>query len=669
MVRKRRSYYAREKILLEEMFIRSHVLKEWDINVSKIKKVDHDYKIKTYRGNKILIMSLEEERILFMYYALEHLARNGYNQIPRLIRTKYGDPYVKHEGKAYYLIDGIRGHELKSRVLEHLISAVKNLAKFHLAGKKFFLMPGCATRERWTEIPAQMINRIKITENNLVHLPEEFSTAWGMLKEMAQKALDILQKPEFNHLVEQARKDKTLCHRQYSLQNMMLGSNIFVLNWEHCAYGLQVGDLAYFMHKVMPGLDWNWDIGAEIIRGYHSIHNLSPDEMLVLTAYLVFPLSFCRFAARCSLGKIKQKRVGPRLRKILEREKNKTAFLEALLDRYNITILLDSENREKEVTSNIWYCEGDEDRSDQLKNSIGGISCLIPEGYTWTAEQGLEGKINKALYHRSVKLGIPIVPAISAVLPHEPGNNNAFFFDPSDRKSLVVEIDKMLERYNFAGINLDMTIKSAANQEIFRRLLERVSNVTRAKGRLLFTSVPADNNKFTSYDLGLTGEKSDYIIMKMIDDRLIEQTGLGLTLEVIRDNLAYLTSQIPREKIIVLIPVYSYQRSVKENSGQILAFSEAKSLIETHRSEIKYDDLRGGLWGKVSLHGEEKEIWLGDVHAVWAKKSLAQEFSVGGYAFWRLGLEDREIWDRPVIDVDSGESLGEEEDEEYEYDE
>ncbi|MEL7566745.1 MAG: phosphotransferase, partial [Dehalobacterium sp.] len=240
MAKKEKDYEKREIQMMMEFLDKGQVLQEWDLKIKKVKKIEKDYKLKTHRGEKLLKVGFQEERIMFMHLALEHLARNGcFKGIPRLIPTKYGDFYVKSDLGIYYLTDWIDGKKRKTNDVNQVINFVKFLAEIHLAARNFEAVPHWALRERWDDISSQISKGTEMVRNKLTELPFELQEAWLIYESKAQKAQNLLKVSGYELLKEMAKRDKTLCHRQFAPgHGLISGGTINMLCWDHCAYGV-----------------------------------------------------------------------------------------------------------------------------------------------------------------------------------------------------------------------------------------------------------------------------------------------------------------------------------------------------------------------------------------------------------------------------------------------
>jgi len=639
MPKKRDRIQKREEKLFLKFMENSLTLKEWDIISYKVKKTGNDFRIKTHRGERVLKTSLDKNRVLFMYYTLEYLAQRGYSfNLPRLMPTKYGDQFAVRGGKIYYLNDWFEGKKCQRKKIDHVIAAVKCLARFHVAGKGF--IPPCESRERWFEFPDQMINRLKNIERKLVELPDSLVKAWNTLKDLALKSREIIELPDFNRLLEKAKRERTVCHRQFSPRNVLIGRNysVSVLNWEHCAFGVQITDLSYFMNKVMPASGWNFVLGEKIIETYHRIKPLTREEYLVLAASLMFPTSFFRLVEKFQLGKVEKTKVSSKLAKIMEGEKQKTAFLEAFFEHHGVKIPFAGEKRDSEIISYIWYCANQS--MPDLEKKLDRISCLIPLSFTITQEGKLCGDVDQGLCKEASKQEIPLIPAVYSL---RTGDDleiiSRVLSEPALRNTVIQEISNMLEDDEFLGVNINFPLNGEQKKD-FHEFLEQLSEITRKRGKLLLTSVSAGHKDRNNYDYQIISRLSDYIMVEIFDE---PGRGSVASKQFVRDSLDYALSLVPGSQVIPVLPVYGYRWVGSHKVLKPVGFKETEEIMASN-GQLSYDTERGSLWGKFVINGAENQIWGENAQSFDEKLALIDQSPVGGHAFWRMGLEDPRIW-------------------------
>lgn len=593
MSKKKMSFEKREAQLMVEFLDKSQILQEWDLNIKKVKKIGNDYKVKTHRGEKLLKVGFQEDRIMFMHLALEHLARNGcLRGIPRLIPTKYGDYYVKSDLGIYYLTDWLEGKEGKAKDPEQMIDFVKLLAEIHLASGNFQPVPYWAARERWDDISDDLERKSQKIKDKLAQLPDELQAAWPTYEMMVHKAWNLLKISGYRSLVEEAKRDKTLCHRQFVPRNgVVYKGAAYMLHWEHCAYGVQVGDLIYFMEKIMPSFDWNSRMGEAVIRAYHEIKPLSQQEIMTLGAVLAFPTAFVKLAEKCLLGKMEEERIASKMEEVKEEEDRKNEFLHRFLEKYDLKGFC--WGGKSGVLSNAWHVASPGDLKNYMESGSQDITAFLVPGFTVSAQGRLQEELDRDLLQMSKGYQVPLYPVVQTPKSGEEQQNMLqVLADPDLKQSLIDDIDRVLRENNFPGVNIKFEVLSEEEMTAFNKFIKHLSRAVHEKGKVLMISAAAAKGENLYYDYGYLGKYCDYLLVEITEeDASCPESPVSKA--YIDAAITYAAAHLPREKIVALLPV----------------------------------------------QGEAAE-------AVLEKAFLARQSGIAGCAFWQLGLEDPAIWKR-----------------------
>jgi CotS family spore coat protein len=274
------------------------VLREWDLAVEKIKQVRGVLRIKTPYGYRALKkVKVTEGRVRFIQEAIDHLAAKGFPNVPRFIRTKYGDPYVVHPTGIYYLTDWMPGKEADLKKAKNIFLAAETLAKLHNAGEGFegggF---GQETREdfsaQWGKFKAKLKSYDASLEDRREQtaMDEAYRAHRGELMKMIDHASEQLAVSPYPQILEWARENRTICHGSFSRQNLIVEKErMSVVDFDHCHYGHPVHDLGALLTRYMPRYEWDASIGFTILDVYRGVREISAEEMTVLAAYLSFP--------------------------------------------------------------------------------------------------------------------------------------------------------------------------------------------------------------------------------------------------------------------------------------------------------------------------------------------------------------------------------------------
>ncbi|TCP54791.1 CotS family spore coat protein [Tumebacillus sp. BK434] len=343
----------KEEKELQEMFdsfgADPEVLREWDLAIEKIKAVRGVLRIKAPGGYRALKkVSATESRVRFVQQAVDHLAGRGFPNVPRFIRTKYGDPYVVHPTGIYYLTDWMPGKEADLKKAKNVFLAAETLAKLHSAGAGFEADGfGQETREDFSAQWGRFQAKLQSYDTSLADRREQnamedaYRTHRSELNKMIHHAAEQLAHSPYGQILEWARDNKTICHGSYSRQNLIVDKErMSVVDFDHCHYGHPVHDLGALLTRYMPRYEWDAAIGFSILDVYRAVREVTAEEMTVLAAYLSFPQrtldvveAYFERTRDWDAGKFAN-----RFRKQLALDEGREMFVQDLIARYGLNL-------------------------------------------------------------------------------------------------------------------------------------------------------------------------------------------------------------------------------------------------------------------------------------------------------------------------------------------
>ena len=59
----------------------------------------------------------------------------------------------------------------------------------------------------------------------------------------------------------------------------------------------------------------------------------------------------------------------------------------------------------------------------------------------------------------------------------------------------------------------------------------------------------------------------------------------------------------------------------------------------------EWDESIGQYYVEIPLEHGKQRIWIEDVRSLEAKLEVVSQYSVAGVAFWRIGMDNKEVWD------------------------
>ena len=331
-----------------------HILPEYDINFKSIEQIKLKetlkhravYKIsndtESYCLKKVYF---NEEKLLFMYSAMQWLHQNSFN-VPVLIKTKKGNRFVSYNDLIFILTPWVPGIKCDFDNMEHLIIASKNLALAHNASKNFFPIEGSYFKKGYDNLYISINKRFNklLTCYNLANKKKDkFSKIYleyfDNNIELARFATEVASTINSDNLT------KSLCHGDYVNKNLLFDDkNIYMIDFDKCSCDYSMADLTYFLRRLLKRSDTNWDFATakNIITTYNDNNKLSEDDIKYIMVYLAFPQKYWRVSRDyfASISKCNKKSSRESLLGTVSKTPNQIMMVEKFkvffLDEFNI---------------------------------------------------------------------------------------------------------------------------------------------------------------------------------------------------------------------------------------------------------------------------------------------------------------------------------------------
>jgi CotS family spore coat protein len=275
------------------------VLYEYEFEPIRIRKVRNVLRLSGTNENRMFKkVASPDTRLPFVFGVIEHVYRQGFQNVPRFIRNKYGDPFVLDESGQYYMTDWLPGREMDLRKPRHLEAMAEFLGRFHRAAVGYkHAESHFETRDDIRSAWRRGLAKLQTYRQSLMQkdMPGEFDRIflenYEFLKELMEDALLQLRVSPYTELVAQARECQQICHGSVSRQNILVDEDrLYFVDFDHCHYGPVVQDLASFLHRYMPRCEWDEDVVIAVVDAYQQGRPLTREELHLLLVYLQFPV-------------------------------------------------------------------------------------------------------------------------------------------------------------------------------------------------------------------------------------------------------------------------------------------------------------------------------------------------------------------------------------------
>ena len=295
---------------LNELIPGLNLLELYGLRATSAKPVRAVIKIETDRGTFALKkVSHKPEKLQFMYEAQEHLWRNGFQNLPRFMKTLDGRPFVEVHDGLVFLNNWIDGVESNVRDPEQLDQIVRLQARLHRAARGFVPSVHAAIKTRWAGWIERFEGELADIKNAYdlykdqepqTELEHAFLETVGPMLEMADTGVRLLKESPYQDVLRRERKLRGFVHGDFTYHNFIRtpDGDMQVIDFDYCAHELRAHDFARFMRKMLRRTNWDIKVGNTILQTYHQVDPIHEDELQVLKALLFFPQRYWRAVER-----------------------------------------------------------------------------------------------------------------------------------------------------------------------------------------------------------------------------------------------------------------------------------------------------------------------------------------------------------------------------------
>ena len=250
----------------------------------------------------------------------------------------------------------------------------------------------------------------------------------------------------------------------------------------------------------------------------------------------------------------------------------------------------------------------------------------------------------------------PLVNNFDPITNEFKADVGTFLNNSASRKRFRDELATFLSSDKYKGLTLDIEGFPLSAQPGYKALVAELASDLHAKGMKLYLSVPPHNEDF---DYKHMSAFADGLILMNYDQHFPGgEPGSIAGQEWFTDNLRSALKVVPQEKIICAIGNYGYDwttiKGKKPFDGNAHNVSVQEAWLESSDSEaeIEFDDSElNPHFTYLDENDVRHDVWYLDAVTALNQMRAARELGIKTFALWRLGSEDRalwQIWDQPT---------------------
>lgn len=226
------------------------------------------------------------------------------------------------------------------------------------------------------------------------------------------------------------------------------------------------------------------------------------------------------------------------------------------------------------------------------------------------------------------------------------------------KQAIAKRIVATMRAEGYAGMNIDLEGFTGRDRALVTGFMKELYPRAHKAGLTVSQDVIVGS---AAYDHAKLARYNDYMIPMMYDEHW-KTSGPGpiASQRWYEKTLRKFIRQVPAEKVIVGLGTYAYNWGPGQRA-QAMTFHEAGSLARRKHVKIKLD--RRGMNSHFSYKqgGKTRHVWMLDAVSSYNQVKAGSEHKIAGYAFWRIGAEDPDVWkvfsDRDALDGRTAASL------------
>ncbi len=287
-----------------------------------------------------------------------------------------------------------------------------------------------------------------------------------------------------------------------------------------------------------------------------------------------------------------------------------------------------------------------------LLNAAKGVNVVAP---TWFTVSGNHGEITSLASDEYVSRARGLGVEIWAVC-NDFGKDSKIgkvLERTTTRQKLEKNLIAEAIKYSLDGLNIDFEYVRKANGNDFIQFIRELGIMCRNNGIVLSIDnyPPTSYSKY--YDRKEQAAVADYVITMAYDEYYAgsKEAGPVSSLNYVKKSTENSLKEVPAAQTIIALPFYSRLWKETTKNGKVKLNSEAYGMHSAKENmtdagvKFKWDDTTGMNYGEYTKDGVVYKMWLEDQTSLEEKMKVVSDKKTAGYAFWKLGLNESDVWD------------------------
>ncbi|AZU60829.1 LysM peptidoglycan-binding domain-containing protein [Neobacillus mesonae] len=226
---------------------------------------------------------------------------------------------------------------------------------------------------------------------------------------------------------------------------------------------------------------------------------------------------------------------------------------------------------------------------------------------------------------------------------------------PEIQDKLIANILTMLKEKGYIGVNIDFEYVNPSDRENYNNFLRKVVAKLRPQGYSVSTalapkiSAGQKGQLYEAHDYAAHGQIVDFVVIMTYEWGWIGGRPWAVApISEVRKVLDYAVTEIPRNKIVMGVPLYGYDWKIPWKQGtlaRIISPKEAVDIAAKYGVAISYDETyQSPFFRYTDETGQQHEVWFEDARSMQAKYDTVKAYNLRGISYWVLGTAFPQNW-------------------------
>ena len=214
--------------------------------------------------------------------------------------------------------------------------------------------------------------------------------------------------------------------------------------------------------------------------------------------------------------------------------------------------------------------------------------------------------------------------------------------DPARLGAAAASIGRIAAAAHYAGLVIDFEGHDAADLPMLLTVVRSIGDSARAHGvgRIAIAIPAADTLAYPARPFVALGD--DVLVMLYDEHWSRSAPGPIASPDWVRRWLGARVREAGPSRVVAGLPLYGYRwRPGSDSAAATVGYADARSLAAADRALLAPEPGTASLRGRSA---EGWEMWIPDAASIDTLVGIVRAAGVRQVAFWRLGLEDPDLW-------------------------